>query len=798
MIKNHLKLAARNFWKFKTYSLINLVGMSLGLAVGTLILLFVLDELSFDSFHLKGDRIYKVVTSASDGGMETNAWPVAHKLKTEFGEVESVVYTRKVPSRMMINHEGKRYAHNNYYASEDFFNIFSFRFLEGEGSSALRDPYSLVITREIKEQYFGQAIALGRTLTVSDSLDFMITGVIENIPSQSHIQFDMLISFATYESFNDGFSYSEGWGNFNMRNYVLLKEGADFTSFQAKTANLYRDNIGDWMKELGVDFEVAYINLKDIYLGDRYSNGFGPKGSMDKVILVSAIGIFIILLACINFINMTTARSVARAREVGIRKIVGSSRWTVFWQFITESFFLTIASFLVVVITLIQTLPLFNHLMERTYTLAALLSWPMLVGITVLIICISLLAGYYPAIILSGLNTTEAIKGRMLNSKRGIQLRRILVIFQFAISAVLILGTMLIMNQLNFMRNQDLGFDKEQILVVDATNALSLPSVEVFRNRLKTLGSVESVAFTNALPGRPGWQGQWAYPDQVEEDKHVDTEYMAIDEHYIETLGLELIAGSNFELSRTSDLKEGLIINETAVEAMDWGTPANAIGKRIVSPSRHPEGTVIGVVRDYHGLGLQQKIWPKVMDYSSDQYGRFFAIRFVTGQTSLLLEQVRSSWKEIYSDHNFDYFFLDQEFDKQYRAEDQLMRVFVLFAVIGIVIACIGLLGMVSFMVNARLKEICIRKVHGASISLIAEMLSREFLVLVLISNILVIAPIWYFGRLWMQEFAYHTSLNPGFFVINLFIMLFLAFLTISIHTVKAANSNPATILRNE
>jgi len=798
MIKNYIKIAFRNLLKYRSYTAINLVGLSLGLTVGVLILLFVTDELAYDKFHHKADRIYKITTAnPKGGGMETNAWPVAYKLYTEFPEVEAVVYTRKARSNLMVNYEGNRYEHNVFYAGEDFFKIFSFNLIEGDPETALKNPFSIVITEAMKRRYFSSDIVLGKTITLRDSLEFTITGVADNIPTQSHIQFDMLASFTTYEKLG-WFSYSEGWGNFNVRNYMLLKEGANINDINGKAAGLYMDNVGDWLKEMGMEFYVNFIPLNEIYLKSDMPNGFGPKSSIKQVYLVSAIAIFVILLACINFVNLTTARSVYRAKEVGIRKIVGSTRSALFWQFMSEAFILTLIAFCSVAILVDFTLPFFNKLMGKTYELQSLFNTNVLLGLFILIIIVSILAGFYPAMVLSGYKPAEVLKGRMQSSAKGVRLRRSLVVFQFSISGGLVLATLVVLNQLDYMRNQDLGFDKEQILVMDATRVPGSASHDGFKNSLKSLSGVENVSFTNALPGRPGWQGQWAYPEIIEETNQIDTEYMAIDENYISTLGLNLIAGRNFDLNNKSELEDGLIINETAVREMGWQTPENAIGKKIVSPSQRPAGIVIGVVKDYHGLGLQKHIWAKAMDYSSQEYGRYYAVRFSTGQTSDLISNAKRLWSDNLGDYQFEYFFLDQDFDRQYRSEERLMQVFIIFAVLTIIIAGVGLLGLISFIVLSRIKEIGIRKVLGANVLSIARLLSKEFVLLVLVANLITFPLVWHFGNNWLNDFAYHVDINPVIFLITFCITLFMAIATVIVQTIKAGSMNPVDVLKAE
>jgi len=799
MLRNFVKIAIRNFWRFRIYTAINLAGMALGLSVGILILLFVVDELSYDRFHSKAERIFKITTDSATGdGMETNAWPIAHKLKTEFPEVESVLYTRRASSNMMINHKGQRHEHTIYYAGEEFFNIFSFPLLQGNSANALKDPFSIVITEEIKNRYFGNDMALGQTLILRDSLEFTVTGVVENVPSQSHIQFDILASFSTFEKLATGFSYTEGWGNFNVRNYILLTEGAGISQIESRARNLYMDNVGDWLQGMGVELYVNFIPLREIYLRSEVHNGFGPKGSIDQIYLVSGIAIFVILLAIINFINITTARGVYRAKEVGLRKIAGSSRPTMIWQFLIESFILTILSFALAIAVVDFALPFFNSLMGKEYYPSSLLSGPTLLGILALVVTVSFLSGYYPAFVLSGYKPAEVLKGRMQTGQKGVKLRRFLVVFQFLISTTLVLATLLVLKQLNYMRNKNLGFDMEQILVLDATNVPRSAPHEFYKNYLKGLTYVEDVSFTNALPGRPGWQGQWAYPEGFPEGEQVTTEYMAIDEDYIGTLGLELIAGRNFEINRIYELDEGLIINETSVREMGWNDPENAIGKRIISPSKRPHGTVIGVVKDYHGLGLQQQIWPKVMDYSSQSYGRYYAIRFTTGHTSELIEKAKEAWLANLGDYEFEYFFLDEDFDRQYRAEDRLIGVFIIFGILAMFIAGIGLLGLVSFMVLSRMKEIGVRKVLGASAFNIAGLLSKEFISLVIIANVIAFPLVWYFGSRWIENFAYHTTITPAIFLATLLITILLAVITVSFQTIRAAVLDPVDTLRNE
>ncbi len=799
MLRNHFKIAYRNLKRLKFYSTINLLGLALGLTVGALILMFVSDELSFDRFQKNGHRIYKIATKSGDGSiMETNAWPIAHFMKEQYPEIESTIYARSASSSMMVNYEGKRYEHDIHYASEAFFDLFSFELIEGNPSTALKEPFSIVITKDIREKYFGSDLVLGKSITLRDSLTFKITGVIDEVPKTSHIQFEMLASFKSYENLVSWFSYIEGWGNFNVKNYVLVKEGTDRAALQEKVKHMYLEHVGDWLKEMGREFYVELIPFNEVYLESDVYNSFGPKGSLTKMYLVLSIAIFVILLACINFINLSTARAVYRAKEVGMRKIVGCSRTRLFWQFMVEAIVLTVIAFLSVGLLVELALPTFNELLGKSYHLTDFFTPIVTGGMILLILIVAFLAGFYPAWVLSGYNPKDVLKVRLDGGKKGVNLRRSLVVFQFVISGGLVLATLLVLDQLHFMTNQHLGFEKEQVLIMDATRVPNNAGHEAFKNNMRSLSQVETVSFANAIPGRPGWQGQWAYPEGRNDEGPVTTEYMAIDEQYIDALGLEIIAGRNFNLDMKAELQEGLIINETTVKEMGWLSPENAIGKEITSPSNRPAGKVIAVVKDYHGLGLQEEIWPKAMDYASHEYGRYYMVRFTTDNTTELLKYSEKFWSENFGDYAFEYFFLDDDFDRQYRAEQKLAKIFVIFAIMSIIIAGIGLLGLVSFMVAKKTKEIGIRKVLGASVMNIARLLSKEYMVLVVLANLITIPLVWLVGNNWLNNFAYHTQIDPTIFMITLGGTIMIALMTVSFQAVKAAMKNPTEALRDD
>lgn len=805
MLRNYIRITFRSLLRFKAFAMINLLGLALGLTTGIFILMYVLDELSFDKFHANADRIYRVGTDMTDtktgalnGSIEANGWPIGALLKKDYPEVESIIYLRN-GSDLVINHEGKRFEQKLYFASEDFFRMFSFPLKEGNPAEALSQPNTVVISESMEKKYFGEQEALGKTLTFADTLSFLVTGVMKDVPEQSHMQFDVLVSFKTYPILHKDFTFDDGWGNLNVRNYVMLKEGVNKANFFSNARNLYMNYVKDDMKKYGMYMYLGFEPLKDIYLTTKRGNGMGSLGSLERVYMVSGIAAFVLLLACINFVNLATARSVYRAKEVGLRKVVGSSRFTLIKQFLGESFILTFISFLISLALVGLLFPLFNQLIGKNYDLNMLLNSTLLVGVVALVIVVSLLSGYYPAMILSALKPSDTLKGKMQSSTRGVQLRRGLVVFQFMISAVLIICTFIVQDQLSFMKNQTLGFAGEQVVVLDITKVSKLNSLQKasFKNELKQLAAVDEVTFTNAVPGKPGWVGQWAHAEEKSADETIGVEYMSIDENYLNTLKLQLVAGRNFDPARPAEISEGLILNEEAVKQFGWEAPEKALGKKITSPSGAPEGTVIGVVKDYHEFGLQQKIYPMTMAYRP-QHSRYFAIKFHASKTDELLSSLQATWKKHFTDSDFLYFFLNENFEHSYRAENLLAKVFTVFSIMTILIAIIGLVGLVSFMVVSKTKEIGIRKVLGADVLSIARMLSKEFLLLVILANLIACPLAGYFASQWLEKFAYRTTIGPLFFVVTIVTGVLITLIAISFQTIKAAMINPVNSLRSE
>jgi len=804
LLPNFLKITLRNFNKHKGYSVINITGLAIGLACCILIFFYVSAELSYDKFHTQGEQIYRLSTTVQSPQSDTPqkiptvGWPVGRYLADNFPEVEELTYIRSYPD-YSIKHDGQYFFEDMMHADASFFDLFSFSLIEGNPETALSDPYSIVITQELKNKFFGNQSAIGQQLILSDSISFTVTGVAQNIPDNSHIQFDVLISFSTLKAQNSQFSTNEGWMNVNMINYVRLNEKVDPSSFQQKTASIYNEEMGKQIKQMGYDVALRMEPLQDIYLRTEFGNQLGPVSNINYVYLLSIIGFFILGIACINFMNLATARSTERAREVGIRKVVGSDKKTLISQFMTESVLISFFALVVALLLISQFLPQFNSLTGKEFHLSAFLSPWMIAGYLLFTIFVGILAGLYPAFVLSGYQPLEVLNSYQINARGGTRFRKVLVVFQFAISCVLIACTLIVKNQLDFMQNQNLGFQKEQVVTLDARRApgdvmdtrYSTIKQELLRNP-----AVESASAAFATPGRTGWSGQIAYPGTGSSEDAINTEYLAVDFDYIKTLNLEVVAGRNFSKDFQTDAGDALIINETAVEAFGWKNPENAVGKEIKSPSGFPAGSVIGVVKDYHHHGLEQQIPPLVMDIQPNFY-RFFVLRFEPGATQSVIDHMESTWNQFFPGYSFDYFFLDQDFARQYRDEQRLGRIFTIFSVLAIFIACLGLVGLAAFAARKRSREIGIRKVLGATAQNVVMLLAKDFLLLVGMA-FLVAAPVSYYAmQQWLQQFPYRTDLGIGVFALTAIILLSIAVVSVLWQSLRAALQNPVNSIRS-
>ncbi len=795
MLQNHIHIVFRQVRRHKGFAAINLGGLAVGLAACLLIGLYVQDEMAYDRFHEKGSRIYRL------GGASVG-WPYGRLIEAEYPEVEDVVYMRTYPT-YSIEHGDNHFFESMLYADDGFFRLFDFPFVEGDPDMALLEPYSLVLSDTLARKLFGQDPALDQTLFLGeDSLPCTVKGVV-SVPRRSHIRFDALLSFETLRVINPEMfdeEMTQGWLDLNVVNYVLLREGADAQALASKIRDLPQKYAGEYLERWGSTYKLDLEPLNDIYLRSDNGNWLGPKSDIDYVYLLIFVGAFLLFIACVNFVNLSTARSVERAKEVGLRKVVGSTKGALVRQFLSESLVMCLLALVLALGLAIVFLPYFNNLGAKMFTVSDLLV-PQMAGVLfVLVFGVGILAGLYPALSLSAFRPVESLKGRFMTGRRGVRLRKALVIFQFALSGALIIGTFVMLSQLRYMRRQDLGFDAEQVIVLDARRAPGQEMarrVDAFKHELAAHSSVQLVSSTGAVPGRSGWRGQISFPEGWAKNKSISLEYIPVDFDFIKALGLKLVAGRDFDPSFATDRDTAVIINEEAVTAVGWESPQEAIGKGFASPgSGKPDGRVIGVVEDYHQHGLREAIGPMMFGIRSPN--SLFAIRFFTSEATSVVAHVKKTWSRFFAGYPFDFFFLDENFAREYGQEQRLMRIFGTFTALTVLIASLGLFGLSAFSLQQRTKEIGIRKLLGASIVDIATLLSRDFLKLIFFA-FLIAAPVGYFTmQRWLQDYAYRTEIGIGIFLYGAALMILVALVTISYQTIKAALTDPVRSLRYE
>ena len=795
MFKNHIQVVLRQFRRHKGYAAINLGGLAVGLAACLLIGLYVQDELAFDRFHEKGSRIYRL-------GSGSVGWPYGKLLESEYPEVEDVVYIRTYPS-YSIEHGENHYFERMFYADDGFFRLFDFPIVEGDLETALEEPNSLVLSETLAKKLFGQEQALERTLLLGeDSLPCTVKGVV-SLPRRSHIRFDALLSFETLRVINPEMyeeEMAQGWLDLNVVNYVLVREGADAEALASKIRDLPQKYAGEYLERWGSTYQLDMEPFSDIYLRSDYGNWLGPKSDIAYVYLLIFVGLFLLFIACVNFVNLSTARSMKRAKEVGLRKVVGSTRGALVQQFLVESLVMCLMALVLAVGLSAVFLPYFNTLAAKMFTMRDLLI-PQMAGVLfVLVFGVGILAGLYPALSLSSFMPVESLKGSFMTGRRGVKLRKALVVFQFALSGALIIGTFVMLSQLRYMQGQNLGFDAEQVVVLDGRRAPGQEMsqrIDVFKHELAAHPAVEFVSSTGAVPGRSGWRGQISFPEGWAKNKSISLEYIPVDFDFIKTLGLRLVAGRDFDPSFATDKDTAVIINEEAVAVVGWESPQAAIGKGFASPgSGKPEGRIIGVVKNFHQHGLREPIGPMMFGIRSPN--SLFAMRIHAAEAVAVVSHLKKTWSRFFAGYPFDFFFLDENFAREYGQEQRMMRIFGTFTVLTILIASLGLFGLSAFSLQQRTKEIGVRKMLGASVIDIAALLSGDFLKLVFFA-FLIAAPVGYIAmHRWLQNFAYRTGIGVAVFLAGAAFMMLAAVATISYQALKAALTDPVKSLRYE
>jgi len=799
MFKNYLKIAFRNLFKNRIYSFINIAGLAIGFLCFTLIFIFIKNELNYDTFHEKADRIYRPVEIQHEPGVGTQhvavtMGPLAPALKADFPEITQATRIFRIWNVFYKIGDNGYYENGTCLVDPDMFNIFTIPFIKGDPATALSEPNNLVITEEIAHKFFGDEDPIGKTITANHFWgqdEFTIKGVIKNYPKNSHINFTILGSFSLFEG---RYSWLKNWYSNSMATYVLLKEGTDVAQLEAKFPDFlkkYRtkDPAND-------DLEMYLQPLKDVHLHSnhiRYQTFNNRQGSINIIYTFSIIAIFIILIACINFMNLSTARSAKRAREVGIRKVLGSNKKNLIYQFLGESILISLLALILAYFLIELIYPVFKSILGDRIISSYYLEVGFIMQLIGIALVVGIIAGSYPAFYLSTILPISTLKGRYTASKSGNVLRKILVLVQFSIAIALIASTGIVMDQMRYIRNKDLGYDKEQIVYLRLKTNKARRAIPIIKTELLKNANVVNVSATSGLTGGSGSQGTMTAINNEEEQKMM-MRYSYVDFDYLSTMGMNLIEGRNFSKDYSSDTSTSVIINETAAREFGWDNP---IGKEFKGDEGEPDYKVIGVVKDYHFYSLRQKIEPLIMFVNPRQFS-YMVIKINTADVQSTLNYIEKTWKEHLPGHPFDYAFLDEYFDSMYKSEADTGRLFGYFSLIAILIGCMGLFGLASFTVEQRTKEIGVRKVLGASISNIVTLLSKDFMKWVVLSGIIAYPAVYLLMKNWLSNFAYRTNIQIVTLILAGFTVVLVAFLTVSFQAIKAALTNPAKTLRYE
>jgi len=799
MFKNYLKIAWRNLKKNKGYSVINIGGLAIGMACFLLIAMFIQNELSYDSYHEKADIIYRVVHHSSPDNLEDRwIWgnaPVGPALKSDFSEVvEKVQFSGR--SDVLLKYKERSFQEGNcFYVDASVFDVFSWPLLSGNAETALEAPYSVVLTESTAKKYFGNEDPIGKAIEgiggrANDGI-YTVTGVMKDVPANSHFNFDLLMSMSSFYQTRPGIF--DAWGYVDFYTYFLVADNFDVKAFQAKMPDFLKRNRPE--EEGEYYYDLSFEALPDAYLRSEASRQPGITGSLSNIYIFAIIGLFILIIACINFMNLATARSMERAKEVGVRKVIGADKKGLIYQFLSESMLMVVFSALIGLGLVVLSLPwmreitgkqFFTEEIFNSFTLSLYLTTALVTG---------LMAGSYPAFILSGFKPSSVLKGLFRTSQKGTSLRKGLVIFQFSLSIALIACTVIVYFQLGYMLNKNLGFDREKQLVIDFNwDGQVLDNLETIKNEFLSLPEVVSVAGSRTVPGGHFPAAGTNIETYEGAMDNFEPFLYEVDYDFIPHYDIEMVAGRNYSREFPTDSTSAMVINETAARSFGYSDPSAIIGKRFEQWGR--EGKIIGVVKDFNYLSLHEKVAPLTLRYET--YGKYISLKIKSADLTTAVSNIERKWSEVAPHRPFLYSFLDQSFNSQYVADIKFKTLFTIFSFLAILIACLGLLGLATYSAMQRTKEIGVRKVLGAEASSIVALLSKDFIKLVLIAILIATPFSWYAMNKWLDVYAYRVDISWWTFVLAGGMALGIAVITVSFHAIKAANANPVKSLRTE
>jgi putative ABC transport system permease protein len=814
MLKNYIKIAWRNLMKNKTFSLINILGLSIGLTCCLLIALYLNYELSYDKQHPDGDRIYQLGTIFVKQNEEHPAYNTPAQMgimmKQEFPEVEESVRLLglfgedKTLLRYSKNNTAavSYYENKGYLADPAFFRFFHYDFTEGNPASALNNPNTIVLNEEIAHKLFGNQPALNKIIHISSGTngegELTVTGVIKQNNKPSHIPGRFFVSFKggeieKYAARSTGLAY-----NNMFYTYLKLIKGTNAQQLELKFPAFIEKYAGNDLKAAGFYKKQFLTQLKDIHLFSKSPENVTPSGSLKYLYILGSIAIFTLLIACINFMNLSTARSSKRSAEVGIRKVLGANKSGLIKQFLGESLLMSTIAFVFAVILAELALPAFGAASGKTLTLSFTEQGWILGVFFLLSILTGLLAGIYPAFYLSSFKPVSILKGKFTNSLAAVSLRKGLVVLQFVISAILIISSVVISKQMEYMRSKDLGFEKNQELIIPLRSKTARDTYLSLKSEISKLTEVKSVGASTYYPGIFNPRDMSLYKEGKTINDASETKINIVDENFIQTIGIKPLAGRMFSAQFPSDSIKSIILNEEAVQKLGFASPKDAVGKTIyTSAGQHPLD-VIGVVKDFHFEDLHLPITPYGFELNNTTEYNYLLVHLTTHDVKNILSKINASWHTLNPNEPIEYNFLDEEFQKNYEAQDRLAAMVKYFTIIAILISCLGLFGLATFSVEQRTKEIGIRKVLGATVSNLIVLITKDFIKLVLIAIVLASPLAWWIMHKWLLDFAYRTDISWTVFLISGSIACVIAFVTVSTQAVKAALSNPVKSLRTE
>jgi putative ABC transport system permease protein len=795
MIRNYFKIALRNLLRQKGYSFINVFGLSFGLTCCLLITLYVRYEISYDRHHEHAEHIYRVVEDVIRPNetirLASAAAPIGPRLAHEFPEILHAVRFKQ--ATMLIQNGEKRFQEDKiYFADSTVFGVFTYPLLKGDPGTALSTPRSIILSASAARKYFGDTDPIGQTLLIDTDNPFTVTGVFQDIRPNSHLHFDFLLSMSTLEK--NGPGSSDGWV-WSVYTYVKLAPGYKATDLEKKLSQFIKRQSDDEMLRKDHHRALSLQPLTNIHLHSKRA-GEPSSGSLSNLYLFSFIGIFILLIACINFVNLTTAQAAKRAREVGMRKAIGGTRSQLILQFLAESVLLSIGASIMALGLCNLLLPVFSDLIGLSIPMDVFANpLAILVFLSVSLI-VGCLAGSYPAFFLAGFAPAIVLKGILPSSSHGSFLRKTLIVLQFTISIVLIVGTVTVFTQLRFMQNQNLGYNQEQMLVLSfGDDDYVQQKVEVIKQELLRSPYIDKAAVSSHVPGKKPGVRRVEAENASGAIQAIDMHVLAVDYDFIPLYEIKLLAGRDFSMQHGSDATDSYMINEAATRELGFVHSNEAVGKELMLDLNR--GTIISVVKDFHYTSLHEQIEPLLIRMRSRSLS-YISIPIPPGAITATMDDLEKRWQVLAPHRPFDYFFLDEKFNHQYRADSQFGKAFGVSAITAIILACLGLFGLVSFTVQQRTKEIGIRKVVGATVVSVVTLLSKDFIKLVLISVFTATPIAWYGMDMWLQNFAYRIELQWWMFALAGLLAVIIALTTVSFQSVKAALMNPVRSLRSE